>query len=52
MITQKGQELTAATRYLQRLENSWLERMGERIGVPDLDEELEIEVPPDISESG
>ena len=52
MITQKGQELTAATRYLQRLENSWLERMGERIGVPDLDEELEIEVPPDTSESG
>ena len=52
MITQKGQELTAATRYLQRLENSWLERMGERIGVPDLDGELEIEGPEGAAESG
>ena len=33
MITQKGQELTATTRYLQRLEQSWLQRMGERTGV-------------------
>ena len=33
MITQKGQELTAATRYLQRLEESWQERVGERTGV-------------------
>lgn len=33
MITQKGQELTATTRYLQRLEESWQERVGERTGV-------------------
>ena len=33
MITQKGQELTAATRYLQRLEQSWSQRMGQRTGV-------------------
>ena len=33
MITQKGQELTAATRYLQRLEQSWSQRMGERTGL-------------------
>ena len=52
MITQKGQELTAATRYLQRLESRWLERMGQRIGVPDLDEELEIEGPRGEPQSG
>ena len=52
MISQKGQELTAATRYLQRLETSWLERMGERTGISDLDEELGIEGPPGASESG
>lgn len=45
MITQKGQELTAATRYLQRLENSWLERMEERTGISGLGEELGIEGP-------
>ena len=33
MITQKGQDLTAATRYLQRLEQSWSQRMGQRTGV-------------------
>lgn len=33
LITQKGQELTATTRYLQRLEASWQERIGERTGV-------------------
>jgi len=33
MITQKGQELTATTRYLQRLEESWQARVGERTGV-------------------
>ena len=33
LITQKGQELTATTRYLQRLEVSWQERIGERTGV-------------------
>ena len=33
MITQKGQELTAATRYLQRLEQSWSQRIGEKTGV-------------------
>ena len=33
MITQKGHELTATTRYLQRLEESWLERVGEITGV-------------------
>ena len=55
MITQKGQELTATTRYLQRLENNWLARMGERTGIralPDLDEEFGIESildPPDKS---
>ena len=52
MITQKGQELTAATRYLQRLESSWLERMGERTGISDLDGELGIEGPGSPSESG
>ena len=33
MITHKGQELTASTRYLQRLEESWQERVGKRTGV-------------------
>lgn len=33
MITQKGHELTATTRYLQRLEESWLKRIGEMTGV-------------------
>ncbi|MFC1526632.1 hypothetical protein ACFL6X_07480 [Candidatus Latescibacterota bacterium] len=43
MITQKGQELTAATRYLQRLEESWRERVGERTGVrPPLEMEEDV----------
>jgi len=33
LITQKGQELTAATRYLQGVEESWQERMSERTGM-------------------
>ena len=33
MITQKGQELTATTRYLQRLEQTWADRVGQRTGV-------------------
>lgn len=33
MISQKGQELTATTRYLQRLEQAWADRVGERTGV-------------------
>ncbi|SVC81702.1 uncharacterized protein METZ01_LOCUS334556, partial [marine metagenome] len=33
MLTQKGQELTATTRYLKRLEQSWQRRMGERTGI-------------------
>lgn len=33
MITQKGQELTATTRYLQRLEQTWADRVGKRTGV-------------------
>ena len=38
MVTAKGQEMTATTRYLQRLEEAWQERVGERTGVrPDLD---------------
>ncbi len=40
MITQKGHELTATTRYLQRLEGSWRDRVGQVTGV----------VPPDESE--
>lgn len=32
MITQKGHEMTATTRYLQRLEESWLKRVGEMTG--------------------
>lgn len=43
MITQRGQELTAMTRYLQRLESDWLERMGKRTGIQalvDVDEEF------------
>ena len=42
MITQKGQELTATTRYLQRLEQSWQRRMGERTGIHHGQEEEEI----------
>ena len=52
MITHKGQELTAATRYLQRLESSWLERMGERTGISDLGEKLEIVGPAGASNPG
>ena len=38
MITQKGQEMTAVTRYLQRLEETWAKRVGEITGVrPDTD---------------
>ncbi len=33
MLTQKGQELTATTRYLKRLEQSWQRRTGERTGL-------------------
>jgi hypothetical protein len=33
MITQKGQEMTAVTRYLQRLEETWAERVGKITGV-------------------
>jgi hypothetical protein len=33
MITQKGHEMTATTRYLQRLEESWHKRIGEMTGV-------------------
>ena len=33
MITQKGQELTATTRYLNRLEEDWLRRMSNRTGM-------------------
>ena len=33
MLTQKGQELTATTRYLKRLEQSWQRRTGERTGI-------------------
>jgi hypothetical protein len=33
MITQKGQEMTAVTRYLQRLEETWSERVGKITGV-------------------
>ena len=44
MITQKGQELTATTRYLQRLEQSWLQRMGERTGVsPDAEALVDVD---------
>ena len=38
MITQKGQEMTAVTRYLQRLEETWAQRVGKITGVrPDAD---------------
>ena len=44
MITQKGQELTAATRYLQRLEQSWSQRIGERTGVsPNSDVAIDVD---------
>ena len=33
MITQKGQELTATTRYLNRLEENWGQRMAKRTGI-------------------
>ena len=33
MISQKGHELTAATRYLQSLEVSWSDRVAERTGI-------------------
>lgn len=45
MITAKGQELTATTRYLQRLEESWQERVGQRTGVrPDVEAEDEASI--------
>ena len=38
MITQKGKEMTAVTRYLQRLEETWAKRVWEIPGVrPDTD---------------
>jgi hypothetical protein len=38
MISQKGQEMTAVTRYLQRLEETWAKRVGKITGVrPDAD---------------
>lgn len=33
MIAQKGHELTAASRYLQRLEGNWADRIAQRTGV-------------------
>jgi hypothetical protein len=33
MITQKGQEMTAVTRYLQCLEETWSERVGKITGI-------------------
>lgn len=45
MISQKGQELTAVTRYLQRLEQTWAERVQERTGFhpgSDVDDEAGI----------
>ena len=33
MLTNKGQELTATTRYLKRLDDDWQERIEERTGV-------------------
>ncbi|MDA0334915.1 MAG: hypothetical protein O2782_07110 [bacterium] len=33
MISQKGQEMTAVTRYLQRLEETWAQRVGRITGV-------------------
>ena len=33
MISQKGQEMTAVTRYLQRLGETWADRVGEITGV-------------------
>ena len=45
MITQKGQEMTAVTRYLQRLEEMWAKRVGEITGVrPDTDDQHELGV--------
>lgn len=45
MITQKGQEMTAVTRYLQRLEETWAKRVGEITGVrPDTDAHHEMGV--------
>jgi len=45
MITQKGQEMTAVTRYLQRLEETWAKRVGEITGVrPDTDAQHELGV--------
>jgi hypothetical protein len=45
MITQKGQEMTAVTRYLQRLEEMWAKRVGEITGVrPDTDAQHELGV--------
>ena len=42
MITQKGQELTATTRYLQRLEQNWQRRISERTGIqPGSDEDTD-----------
>lgn len=39
MITHKGHELTAATRYLQNLEQAWSDRMTQRTGVRPVDDE-------------
>ena len=33
MISQKGQEMTAVTRYLQRLGETWADRVGKMTGV-------------------
>mgnify|MGYP000371497593 CR=1 FL=1 len=43
LISQKGQEMTAVTRYLQRLEETWAERVGKITGVrPDADAQDEM----------
>lgn len=43
LISQKGQELTAVTRYIQRLQDSWSTRIGQMTGVRpgvDVDDEI------------
>jgi hypothetical protein len=45
MVSQKGQEMTAVSRYLQRLEQAWAERRAQLTGVQPLmavDEEIGI----------
>jgi hypothetical protein len=43
IITQKGQELTAATRYLQKIEQSWSQRVGERTGISPNADAIEVD---------